>query len=157
MRVGWHRRNGLDEIGVLLGLLASLVSQLGGLLLLLLLQLLLMLLLLQLRLIVACHVTEAWRAVLKHHLSQLLVTLLGLLDLDSESLTLELPCLLLWSPGLLLQIGLALTASRASRGLLALLKYFCLLGRDVGRDEGLLREGMLLLLGGLQLLLWGAF
>ena len=50
MRVGWHRRNGIDEIGVLLGLLASLVSQLGGLLL---LQLLLMLLLLLLLLIVA--------------------------------------------------------------------------------------------------------
>ena len=96
---------------------------------------------------------------MEHHLSQLLVSLLGLLDLGSEHLILKLTCLLLWTPGLLLQIGLALTASQASRGLLALIKDLLLLGHDVGsgRAMGLLGEGVLELLGGLQLLLWGAF
>ena len=60
MRVGRCRRDGLDEVGVLLSKLAAFMGQFVGLLL---LQLLLMLLLLLL-LIVACHVTEAWRAVL---------------------------------------------------------------------------------------------
>ena len=115
MRVGWCRRDGLDEVGVLLSKLAAFVGQFVGLLLLLLLlQLLLMLLLLLLLLLsVSCHVSEAWRAVLEQHLSQLLVSLLGLLDLGSEYVILTFACLLLWPPGLLLQIGLALTASQA--------------------------------------------
>ena len=83
--------------------------------------------------------------------------LLGLLNTGPEFLVLELSCQLLW---MLLQFGLALTellGRRTSKVLLALFKDFLLLGRDVGRDVGLNREGRLLLLGRLQLLLWGAF
>ena len=97
--------------------------------------------------------SNARRAVLKHHVPKLL----GLLNMDPESLVLELSCQLLW---MLLQFGLALTellGRQASRVLLALLKDLFLLGRDVGRDVGLNREERLLLLGRLQLLLWGAF
>ena len=90
------------------------------------------------------------RAVLKHHLPKLL----GLLNLDSAFLILELSCQLLW---MLLQFGLALTellGRRAARVLcdadvgLALFKDSRLLGRDVGRDEGLNGEALLLLLWG---------
>ena len=151
MRVGWCRRDGLDEVGVLLSKLAAFVGQFVGLLL---LQLLLMLLLLLL-LSVSSHVSEARRAVLEQHLFQLLVSLLGLLDLGSEYLILTFACLLLWPPGLLLQIGLALTASQAFGRLLTLFKASRLFGTDVGRGEGLLREGLLLLLGGLGGLLLG--
>ena len=104
--------------------------------------------------------SNARRAVLKHHLPKLL----GLLNLDSAFLILELSCQLLW---MLLQFGLALTellGRRAAEVLcdadvgLALLKDSRLLGHDVGRDEGLDGEALLLLLWGeLRLLLWGAF